>query len=309
MSAECYNNKEVDRAKSRLGVSRGGTIVRFFVAAVLLLAAGLKAYQLATVPFLGEGILHARWFNILIVNFELFFGIWLVYGLLPQWTNRAATSLFCLFAVVSFYKAISGETSCGCFGSVTVNPWITMTFDLFIVFVMWVCRPKQETQSGNLAAMIGSIFISWLVLAVPLTWIAVTYEPAVLTKSGEIVGSSQSVLLNPRDWIDEKFPLLQFVDIPVELGEGTWCVLLYRKSCADCRKQFERRRDRKISVEDERGIVFLETGGYTQNELKKTFDDGIGHWGCLKPVHHWFIETPVMFKLRDGVVEGVDTYK
>ncbi|GHT23043.1 hypothetical protein FACS189419_06450 [Planctomycetales bacterium] len=117
----------------------------------------------------------------------MFFGIWLLFGLLPKLTWLATTALFLLFALVSFYKAISGETSCGCFGNVTVNSWFTMTFDIF--------------------------------------------------------------------------------------------------------------------------IVFLETGGYTQNELRTTFDDGIGHWGCLKPVHHWFIETPVMFKLRDGVVEEVDTYK
>jgi hypothetical protein len=123
------------------------------------------------------------------------------------------------------------------------------------------------------------------------------------------VGNSQSVLLKPHDWLNEKFPLLQFVDVPVELGKGDWDVFLYRTYCTDCRKQFEERRDRKNPDALEGGIAFLETGGYTQNELRRTFDDGTGHWGCLKPVHHWFIETPVMFKLRDGVAVEVDTYK
>jgi uncharacterized membrane protein YphA (DoxX/SURF4 family) len=217
---------------------QGWTIVRLVVAAVLLLAAGLKAYQLATAPVLDEGILHARWFNILVVDFELFFGIWLPYGLLPQWTNRAATGLFCLFAMVSFYKAISGEASCGCFGNVSINPWYTMTFDLVIVGLLVLCKPKQEVKNENLAAIICSMLISWLAVSVPLTFLMATYEPAVLTKSGEIVGNSQSVLLKPHDWLNEKFPLLQFVDVPVELEKGDWDVFLYRKHCTDCRKQF-----------------------------------------------------------------------
>ena len=46
------------------------TVLRFVIATILLTAAVMKAHQLATVPSLGEGLLNARWFNILVVQFE-----------------------------------------------------------------------------------------------------------------------------------------------------------------------------------------------------------------------------------------------
>ncbi len=118
--------------------------VRLFVAAVLLIAASLKAHQLATTPSLGDGILEARWFNIFVVEFELLFGIWLVFGLLPKLTWLASVGLFSLFATVSAFKGLMGEASCGCFGEVTINPWLMAAFDLGVVGV----RPRvQETFS------------------------------------------------------------------------------------------------------------------------------------------------------------------
>ncbi|MDR1958610.1 MAG: hypothetical protein LBQ54_06160, partial [Planctomycetaceae bacterium] len=89
----------------------------------------MKAYQLATMPDLGQGLLHARWFNVAVVEFELVFGIWLLIGLMPKWTWIASVVCFGTFAVVSFYKAVVlHETSCGCFGAAQVNPWTTMMF-------------------------------------------------------------------------------------------------------------------------------------------------------------------------------------
>ncbi len=97
--------------------------MRFVIATIVLTAAFMKAHHLATVPSLGEGFLRARWFNILVVEFELFFGIWLIFGLLPRLTWLAMVGCFSIFAGVSMFKAISGETNCGCFGAAKVNPW------------------------------------------------------------------------------------------------------------------------------------------------------------------------------------------
>ncbi|GHT39060.1 hypothetical protein FACS189427_13290 [Planctomycetales bacterium] len=118
--------------------------MRLVVALILLVAAGLKAYQLATVPSLGEGLFHARWFNIFVVEFELFFGVWLLFGMLPKLTWLATTMLFSIFALVSLYKAISGEISCGCFGNVEVNPWITAGVDLAVIGCLLVFCPRKR---------------------------------------------------------------------------------------------------------------------------------------------------------------------
>jgi hypothetical protein len=68
-------------------------ILRLLVGCVILTAAILKAYQLATTPDLRSGLLHARWFNIIVVEFELLFGIWLLSGLLQKLTWFAETPI------------------------------------------------------------------------------------------------------------------------------------------------------------------------------------------------------------------------
>jgi hypothetical protein len=61
----------------------GWIIVRFLVAAVLLSAAILKAYQfqLATTPNLGNSIFEARWFQILLIECEIALALILPFGL------------------------------------------------------------------------------------------------------------------------------------------------------------------------------------------------------------------------------------
>ena len=93
---------EIERAVSATSYC-GWSILRFVIAAILLTAAFLKAHQLATVPSLGEGLLHARWFNILVVEFELLLGIWLIIGLFPRLTWLITIGCFSVFALVSLY--------------------------------------------------------------------------------------------------------------------------------------------------------------------------------------------------------------
>ncbi len=102
-------------------IHKGWNRWRLVVAATLLFAAGTKAWHLATVPTLGDGILYARWFNLCVVEMELAFGLWLIADLLPQLTRRATVGLFAVFSVVSLFKALSGEKSCGCFGAMQVK--------------------------------------------------------------------------------------------------------------------------------------------------------------------------------------------
>jgi hypothetical protein len=100
---------------------RGCRTVSLLIAAVLLIAAALKGHQLASEPMLGHGLLDSRWLLIGVVEFELFFGLWLLAGIWPKRTCAAALGCFTLFTCVSLYKALSGYATCGCFGRVPVN--------------------------------------------------------------------------------------------------------------------------------------------------------------------------------------------
>jgi len=117
------------RAVRRRAVS-GYEVVRLVMAVILLLAAGLKGYQLSTEPVLGTGLLDSRWFLIGVVEFELFFGLWLLADLLLSLSWAAGLTYFGIFAGTSLYKAMSGHASCGCFGRLPVNPWYSAGLDV-----------------------------------------------------------------------------------------------------------------------------------------------------------------------------------
>ncbi|MDR0703652.1 MAG: hypothetical protein LBF88_01550 [Planctomycetaceae bacterium] len=104
---------------------------------ILLLAAGLKA---ATPP-LGDGLLHNWLFNVFVVAFELFCGVWLVFGLLPRLTWWVVVGLFLVFWIVSFYKTISGAATCGCWGNVEIPPVYTALLDTLVIGLLWNFRP------------------------------------------------------------------------------------------------------------------------------------------------------------------------
>ena len=62
----------------------GYDAVRVAVGILLLTAAGLKGYQLATEPLLGTGFLDSRWLLTMTVEFELLFGLWLLANIWPK---------------------------------------------------------------------------------------------------------------------------------------------------------------------------------------------------------------------------------
>ncbi|MDR1492760.1 MAG: hypothetical protein LBT05_08565 [Planctomycetaceae bacterium] len=62
----------------------GWIVVRSLIATVLFIAAGLKAYQLATSPDLGNSIFEARWFQTLLVEGEINLALILFFNVIPK---------------------------------------------------------------------------------------------------------------------------------------------------------------------------------------------------------------------------------
>ena len=126
----------------------GYDVIRIALGLLLLVAAGLKGHQLATEPVAETGLLTSRWFLIAAVEFELVFGLWLLLGLYPRRTWQVALLCFGGFACVSLSKALSGDSSCGCFGKVPVNPWYTLLLDLAAVAALLYRRPPTGSILG-----------------------------------------------------------------------------------------------------------------------------------------------------------------
>lgn len=290
--------------KPQESVQRSWTILRVLISIILLTASCMKAHMLATTPMLGDDILHSRWFNIVVVQFETFFGIWLFVGLLPKLTGLASIGCFTIFAAVSGYKAVSGEASCGCWGAVDVNPWYTMLFDLVVVGLLVVFRPKVNWKFGlNFAKQQA---VNYCLIAIPLGafvfWGISQVKFQQLQEVGQVLEHGSVVKLDPQGWINKAFPLCSHCDIGEKIATGHWIVMLYRAGCSECREvtpviiELAQKNDFPLAVL---------TMNASEDIGSSEFDNMKPLTGLLNPEITWFVETPIVLELDNSVVKQV----
>lgn len=287
------------------------SILRIFIGLVILTAAFMKSWQLATTPSLGEGLLHARWFNVFVVEFEILFGVWLLAGLMPKLTWLASVGCFLIFASVSAYKGISGESSCGCFGAVTVPPVWTLTLDMILIGLLIVFRPRgivfqwklllDELLELKRFKRVGVIAVVWLLLAVPATYAMMSVEKNDLVELGtEFIGADgkKTILLEPDKWIGKKLPLLPYIE-PAEIREklntGKYCVLLVRQNCEDCKKFIREHKIRLPLI-----ITLIES-------KTPSADDETNQGISLKGEPNWIVPTPCFIEVDNNLCITVET--
>jgi len=277
---------------------------------LLLTAAGLKTHQLATEPVLGSSILDSRWFLIAVVEFELFFGLWLLSGLIPTATWRVTVALFAVFSLVSLYKAVSGEASCGCFGTAEVNPWFTFVLDVLIVGCLLCWRPRQRGAGRGVYAgrglrvRLASVLVAWLCAGMSSGVVMARYQWTRLDDVGQLLGDGRTVLLDPETWVGKRFPLLDWIEIDGQLDKGHWIVVMHRPGCPDCEELLRRIAGcagapsgrAKIRV----AFVTVESqhGGVSHIPCVPRYVEG-----ALAETREWFVQTPVQIELVDGAVQ------
>ena len=131
----------------RPGSAIAARAVGILSALLLLTAAALKWLELPIVHRTGQGLFHAPWFVFAQITLESALALWLLSGLLPLWSRRAAIAAFSLFTLVTAYKALTGADSCGCFGQLQVNPGFTLALDLTIVLALALTtKPEVTTE-------------------------------------------------------------------------------------------------------------------------------------------------------------------
>ncbi len=308
---------ESDKPVGRIRKAFSWPVIRFTLAAVILTAAGLKAHQLATTPSLGNGILEARWFNIFVVEFELLFGFWLVFGLLPKLTWLASFGLFSVFATVSAFKGIAGEASCGCFGAVAINPWLTAVFDLGVVGMLgWVsprnlrCENSTDIVVVLKKRQVLGMIVLWICTAVPLTVAMMSVQTIATAELGtEFVGADgrKTVTLEPSKWAGKDFALTLHTDLHGKLKHGVWLVLLHTHTCSSCRESVRLYRELAIefAVNDKAPkIAMIELPPY-DSEASEPNDNDPVQYGKLDKSRAWKIKSPALLLIDEHKVQNV----
>ena len=110
---------------------------------VLIVAAVLKIHQLLTEPIISKGFWESWEFFLIQIPLELGLGIWLVCGLFRKAAWVVTVLVFGLFIALTLQKGLIGAESCGCFGRVKVNPWVTLSvIDIPLFLGLVIFRPR-----------------------------------------------------------------------------------------------------------------------------------------------------------------------
>jgi hypothetical protein len=279
-----------------------GTAARFGCAAALLAAATLKTYQLATDPALG--ILYgSRLLQVGLVQFEYALAIWLLSGQWPRYCRAAALVTFVGFAGVAAYLALTNAESCGCFGHVSMNPWLTLGIDITCALAVWRWRPDPAAAMGWMRASMGPMG------AILLVAVAAPAVAAILPYRFTATGLSTDqplVLLEPETWIGQRFPLFHEIDVGPRLSHGSWVIVLFHHECSHCQAILPRyeqlAQEPTTDGEGAFKIALIELPPYGANEPSSLCERG-----RLNADKEWFVETPAEILLQDGRVVDART--
>ncbi len=294
--------------------NRGYRLVRIGIAGLLLTASVLKCHQLATEPIIGSGLLDSRWLLMATVEFELFFGLWLLANVWAKPTWAAALACFGLFTCVSLCKAISGHATCGCFGRVAVNPWYTGTLDVTIVLSLLCWQPRESFFATRRAT---AVVLLWLAVGVPAAYAMGSYADTTLSDAGEMIGDGKIVVLEPEKWEGKKFPLLPYIEdypccrqmgrhlVQEKLVQGDWIVVLYHYDCPDCRKLLVKYRGLLLSLgkgSAKPKIAMIELPPFDPEGRTALLTAGGCVLGRLSNRNDWFGVSPLEVYLNAGFV-------
>ena len=229
-------------------------------------------------------------------------------GLYPRASRLVAVGCFAAFAAVSLWKALSGESTCGCLGSrIVIHPWYTLGFDCVVLMALIALRVAPSGRSGwrGLAARAR---LAWAVafasvLAVAPGLAVVSPEASSLDEAGQVIADGSVVVLEPEKWVGKRFPLLAYIDIGELLGSGEWIVLLSADRCSACRQAA------RHCSEVVRSVGLRTVGSRAALLELPPYSVGLPIWcrragleyGRLSAGWRWVFKGPLFARLSEGV--------
>jgi hypothetical protein len=121
------------------------------IAALLIVAALLKAYYVATNDPLIVTWRENRWIQLALVIYELLLALILVSGWYAPIVRYLGLATFFVYFEVALYEAlISSRPTCSCFGALNLSPWWAVLADIVSILLLAVWKPFFAGSShGN----------------------------------------------------------------------------------------------------------------------------------------------------------------
>lgn len=277
-------------------------IVMIIAGVVLVIAAVLKSHHLLVEPVVSPTFWESWLFFVIQIPLELGLGIWLICGLFRKAAWLAALLAYACFIIVTLYKAMEGSGSCGCFGLVHVNPWITLfAIDVPIFLAMAIAYPrglKLIPAQWPSAKRFFGIAIPSIIIIAAITGILILGRPARKSKNYQVIDAPEAG--------SSRWDVLENIDIAGILSSQIAVLLFYHYDCPDCRqaiKEYELICS-ELAGDDNLKIAFIEVPPYApySEDIIFNFEGDNCITGRLQKDRKWYVATPLVVVLVDGVV-------
>jgi hypothetical protein len=291
-------------------------IVMTLAGLLLIIASVLKIHELLNVCIPGwqeKGVWESYEFLLLQIPLELCLGIWLVSGLFRRASWLAGTLAYCFFIFVTLFKAINGAESCGCFGQVHVNPWLTLgLIDIPMFILLILNRPGQGYKllpppwpNTFHAIIFAAPIFAVLIFAAP---VLVAFKPVCIHPQETIqvasVRPADPNIAPATNKQADPWPWLKDIDIADQLKQGLVVVLMYHHDCPTCAtmvpKYDQYIRKMKATGDESLRVAFLAIPPYSDKGPVPA--DTICLRGKLSDRQKWAIMSPYVVALIDGRV-------
>jgi tetratricopeptide (TPR) repeat protein len=107
-------------------------------------------------------------------------------------------------------------------------------------------------------------------------------------------------VLNPSGWVGKNLPVLASIDIQEQLKDGNWLLLFYHfdcPACLDAIKTIQGQEKELLTAGQRIALIEVPPYGKLSMDIKSPCV-----WGKLPGTKQWLVETPVVVKIRDGIV-------
>lgn len=267
---------------------------------LLIAAASLKVLYPAAAGLTGATGGTFPWYAATIsIVIELLLGWGLVAGIGPKYLRPAAGILFTLFAVYSMHRAVAGFKQCGCFGAVSVPPWVTAAIDL-VAAVGLLVLPAESLLRHSRRARVAAV--TAVAISLPVLWMGLSWVNSA-SRGGVAAWTSGSMkILSPDEWVGKAFPIASSIAPATNIAEGAWDVLMFHHSCPKCQEVVPVQRAHAAANPSTR-LLLLEVPPcgppptVSPNVTVAKLDDS----------QSWFVSAPVMIRVKNGVVTSVTT--
>lgn len=238
--------------------------------------------------------------------------------LLPPLARLVGIASLGAFLPVLVGDVLLGATSCGCFGAVEIHPGITLVVDLgFLLGLIFLGRGVRMlalTSTLKTSRVVAVGLWSMVSVLAAFGFAGGARTEGVSVTDDPVDGRSMVAATLPTDgyyfpqyeaWLGRPFREIEIASwvrgLPEDLDTGPQYIIFYRKDCEHCHELLELYFSGALP-QPTTAIAVPERIGFPTENLQP-FSCSECRVAELPAGIDWFMKTPVLVRLADGVVE------